>query len=56
MFDKMVSRLRAVHALAFAMNARSQPRRNDLEKAGLRGVNTKLFDGKDLHRFREWRG
>ncbi len=54
-FERMVSRLRAAHALSFAMTARTKPRRSDLEKAGLRGVNVKLFDGKELHRFDAWR-
>lgn len=54
-FERMISRLRAAHALSFAMIARTKPRRSDLDNAGLRGVNAKLFDGKELHRFEEWR-
>lgn len=49
-FEKMVSRLRAAHALAFAMSARQTPQRADLERIGLDGVNMKLFDFQEMRR------
>lgn len=42
-FHRMVSRIRAAHALSFAMSAGVAPRATELKAAGLKGLDWLRF-------------
>jgi hypothetical protein len=46
LFEDLVSRLRAAHALSFAMATGQKPDQTDLAAVGLGGVSTDFFDAR----------